>query len=129
MLTNGVPERAKLWYRQQTPAFRADLDAFAKGINAYAAAHRGQDRPRGQGRAAGHWRRRRGPRPPADELHLCGFARKNDWRGRSARKSPIRAQTPGPWRRARAANGNTLLLQNPHLPWEHRLLHLLWRPI
>lgn len=36
--TNGITERAWEWYEQQTPQFRADLDAFAKGINDYAAA-------------------------------------------------------------------------------------------
>lgn len=36
LLTNSVPARAKTWYDQQTPAFRANLDAFAAGINAYA---------------------------------------------------------------------------------------------
>jgi hypothetical protein len=39
VLTNGVPARAKVWYDAQDPAFRANLDAFAKGMNDYAAAH------------------------------------------------------------------------------------------
>lgn len=33
---NGVPERAKQWYEQQSPEFRKNLDAFAKGINDFA---------------------------------------------------------------------------------------------
>ena len=36
---NGVPERAREWYAAQDPAFRAYLDAFARGINDYAKAH------------------------------------------------------------------------------------------
>lgn len=36
---NGVPERAQEWYRAQDPAFRKNLDAFARGINDYAAKH------------------------------------------------------------------------------------------
>lgn len=35
----GIPERGKLWYSQQSADFRKNLDAFAAGINAYAAAH------------------------------------------------------------------------------------------
>src|SRR5438132_530491 len=36
---NGVPERAKAWYDAQDPKFRGHLDAFARGINAFAKAH------------------------------------------------------------------------------------------
>jgi acyl-homoserine-lactone acylase len=36
---NGVPERAKAWYDAQDPTFRSYLDAFARGINDFAAAH------------------------------------------------------------------------------------------
>lgn len=36
---NGVPERAQEWYDAQDPTFRQYLDAFARGINDYAAAH------------------------------------------------------------------------------------------
>ncbi len=36
---NGVPERAKQWYDAQDPTFRTYLDAFARGINAFASAH------------------------------------------------------------------------------------------
>ena len=36
---NGVTERAARWYGKQSPHFRAYLDAFARGLNEYAAAH------------------------------------------------------------------------------------------
>ncbi|MBD2385761.1 acylase [Cylindrospermum sp. FACHB-282] len=39
VLTTGVPERARSWYLAQSPSFRRYLDAFAKGINAYAQEH------------------------------------------------------------------------------------------
>jgi acyl-homoserine-lactone acylase len=39
MAVNDVPARARLWLRQQSPAFRRKLQAFAAGINAYAADH------------------------------------------------------------------------------------------
>jgi len=37
--TMGVPERAEKWYAAQSKEFRANLDAFAAGINAYAKEH------------------------------------------------------------------------------------------
>jgi acyl-homoserine-lactone acylase len=36
---NGVPELAQKWYEAQDPKFRTYLDAFARGITEYAAAH------------------------------------------------------------------------------------------
>lgn len=36
---NGVPELALTWYRAQDPKFRKNLDAFARGMNDYAAQH------------------------------------------------------------------------------------------
>jgi acyl-homoserine-lactone acylase len=36
---NGVPERARVWYDAQDPAFRKYLDAFARGINDFGKAH------------------------------------------------------------------------------------------
>jgi len=40
VLSMGVPERARTWYQAQNPSFRKYLDAFAAGINAYAAQNR-----------------------------------------------------------------------------------------
>lgn len=37
--TNGIPQRGEEWLAAQRPEFRKYLDAFAAGINAYAAAH------------------------------------------------------------------------------------------
>lgn len=37
--TMGLPRRGEAWYDTQSPAFRANIDAFAAGINAYAAEH------------------------------------------------------------------------------------------
>ncbi len=39
LLKNDVPARSKVWYDAQQPRFKANLDAFAKGMNDYAAAH------------------------------------------------------------------------------------------
>lgn len=37
--TNSIPQRSAQWLAQQTPEFRSYLEAFAKGINDYAAQH------------------------------------------------------------------------------------------
>ncbi|WP_213804374.1 penicillin acylase family protein [Granulicella sp. dw_53] len=37
--TNSIPQRSEGWLKQQTPEFRSYLEAFAAGINAYAAKH------------------------------------------------------------------------------------------
>ena len=37
--TNSVPELAKHWYAAQNPTFRGYVDAFARGMNDFAAAH------------------------------------------------------------------------------------------
>lgn len=37
--TMGIPARAQTWLDAQTPAFRADLEAFAAGMNQYAEEH------------------------------------------------------------------------------------------
>ena len=37
--TMGIPARARAWYDAQTPEFRANLDAYADGVNKYAAEH------------------------------------------------------------------------------------------
>lgn len=36
---NDIPKRAQSWYQAQDPTFRKYLDAFARGINDYAAKH------------------------------------------------------------------------------------------
>ena len=37
--TNSIPQRSEEWLKAQTPEFRGYLEAFAAGINAYAAKH------------------------------------------------------------------------------------------
>jgi acyl-homoserine-lactone acylase len=39
LIAHDVPERSRAWYKAQTPQMRANLDAFAAGINAWIAAH------------------------------------------------------------------------------------------
>ena len=118
LLTNGVPERAQQWYDQQTPAFRANLDAFAKGLNDYAAAY---------------------PGAIADDVkvvlpvtgvdvvahahRLMNFVYVAAPGRTLGEGDPVEASEDGSntWAVApsRSASGNALLLQNPHLPWEN----------
>jgi acyl-homoserine-lactone acylase len=122
MAINDVPGRASEWLAAQTPAFRENLEAFADGMNAYAKAH-----PEALSEEA----RRVLPisavdvvgyahrlfqyvyiapeavtkRLPADAIGAPGAARpdngSNGW-------------AIGP---RRSADGHTLMLMNPHLPW------------
>ena len=39
VLTNSIPQQSEAWLKLQTPEFRSYLEAFAAGINAYAAKH------------------------------------------------------------------------------------------
>ena len=122
MATNDVARRSKAWLAAQTPAFRANLDAFAEGMNAYAKAHpealsaearrvfpvSGLDVVSYAHRlfqfvylapqsVAGHL--------PPDAVGAPDAARadngSNGW-----------AIAP-----SRSATGKTMMLMNPHLPW------------
>lgn len=116
LLTNGVPDRAKLWYRQQTPAFRANLDAFAKGINAYAAAH-----PEAIAADVKRVLPVTGVDVVAHAHRLMNFIYVASPGKTIGEGDPpeIADQGSNSWAVApsKTASGNTLLLQNPHLPW------------
>jgi acyl-homoserine-lactone acylase len=110
---NSIYERGKEWYKEQTPQFRADMDAFAEGINDYAAKH-----------------------PDAIDasvkvvLPISGIdviAHAERLTNFSYVASPQRILGGGgvsggsnAWAVApsKSASGHTLLLANPHLPWE-----------
>lgn len=126
LIKNDVPARAKVWYDEQEPKFKANLDAFAKGMNDYAAAHPDQISvevaavlpvsgldvvahahrlmnfvyvaPPGRGGGEGE--------PSDQDLGIKdvvdGEDGSNTW-------------AVGP---TKTANGTTMLLQNPHLSWD-----------
>mgnify|MGYP001592370227 CR=1 FL=1 len=120
---NGVPARAREWRQAQPPAFRRSLDAFAAGINAYAARH--PDRleegvkvvlPVEAADVLAHTHR---------VIHFSFVAAppgpqqlQRLWQ--PAPRAPARP-TGGSnaWAVApsRAAGGKAMLLANPHLPW------------
>lgn len=116
MLTNGVPERAARWYRQQDPAFRRYLDAFAKGINDYARAH-----PEAIDASVK-------PVLPVNGIDVVGHAHRlmnfiyvaSPGRALGEGDPPdLAEQGSNSWAvmPKKTANGHTLLLQNPHLAW------------
>ncbi len=130
--TNEVPERAVEWHRSQDPKFRSYIDAFARGINAFAKAHPEHTSPAyrqvlpvsgvdvvGHTLRAVHYmymgsqtRLRNEASPllprrtiaalPADFLEPVADAGSNTW-------------AVGP---SRSATGKSMLIINPHLIWE-----------
>ncbi|MBE9053267.1 acylase [Nostocales cyanobacterium LEGE 11386] len=119
VLTMGVPDRARSWYKQQSPAFRNYLDAFAAGINAYAQEHgdliddevevvlpvKGED-------VLAHLHR---------VLHFTFVVNPGSVAGIS--QQDAKAGSNG-WAiaPARSASGKAMLLANPHLPWSDLFL-------
>ncbi|MFL5758815.1 MAG: acylase [Thermomicrobiales bacterium] len=110
--TMGLPERGAIWYSKQTADFRANLDAFAAGINAYAERH-----PDRLDAAAAMVL----PVSGADALaHLVRMLFQF-LGGESGIFDALRGEPRGSngWAIAPAhtADGRALLLANPHLPW------------
>lgn len=111
VIANGIYERAKAWYAQEPASFRANLDAFAAGMNAYAKAHPEKLDPsvRQVFPITGVDVMAHGHRlmnyvyvaPQARTMGSNADAGSNAW-----------AVMP-----KKSASGNTLLLANPHLPW------------
>jgi len=119
MAINEVPQRAQRWLRAQRPEFRADLEAFAAGINAYAAAH-----PEALSEATRRVL-------PVSAVDVIGYSQRlfqftYAAPSRLADKLPPDAsatagEPPGSngWAIApkRTVSGHAMLLMNPHLPW------------
>lgn len=114
LVANDVYARAGLWYREQAPQMRHDLDAFAAGINAYAREH-----PEAIDPAVARVL-------PVSGIDIMAHAHRlmNYVYVASPRKVLVEPKTneaggSNAWAVApsRSASGNTLLLANPHLPW------------
>ena len=116
--TMGIPERAAAWYSEQSPRIRSWLDAFARGINAYATEH--PDEISGDVAAVlpvsgtdllAHQQR---------SLHFTWLAGRGKLDGvmQHAEKGS-NGWAVGP---KRSASGRALLLANPHNPWSAQYL-------
>jgi acyl-homoserine-lactone acylase len=112
VVVNSIYERGVQWYNLQTPQFRSDMDAFAQGINDYAAKHPDKIDPSvkvvlpitGMDIIA-HAHRLTNYSYVASQGRLLG-------RGGDSGGSNAWAIAP-----SKSASGHTLLLANPHLPW------------
>ncbi|AIT07991.1 7-beta-(4-carbaxybutanamido)cephalosporanic acid acylase [Sphingomonas taxi] len=119
LVANDVPTRAVTWFRQQTPQMRADLDAFAAGINAYAAAHPDAIAPA---------MRRVLPVSGTDVMahahRLMNYVYIASDRKVLADPTTNEAGGSNAWAVApsRSASGKAMLLANPHLPWAPSML-------
>ncbi|MNQ13984.1 Glutaryl-7-aminocephalosporanic-acid acylase precursor [compost metagenome] len=116
LLTNGVPARAQSWYEQQTPEFRANLDAFAAGINAYATVH-----PEAIAEDVRQVLPVSGADIVAHAHRLMNFVYVASPGKTLGEGDPpdLSEQGSNSWAVApsKTADGHALLLQNPHLPW------------
>ena len=121
MAVNDVPGRAQRWLSQQSPAFRANLAAFAAGISAYAVQHPGEL----HGNA-----RRVFPVSAADVIAHAQRLFQFVYVAPMTLPDQLPADAPqaGPltepagsngWAIApsRSADGHAMLLMNPHLSW------------
>ena len=111
--TMDVPKRARVWYEEQSPEFRGNLDAFAAGINAYAGEHadmiddevevvlpvNGVD-------VLAHAQR---------AVHIAFYA--GSWNPQVAQQYLARGSNGWAIGPSRAADGHAMLLANPHLAW------------
>jgi acyl-homoserine-lactone acylase len=111
--TMGLHERGAIWFAEQTADFRANLDAFAAGINAYAEQH--PDRLADEAKTML-------PITGADTLAHAARIFFQFLGGESEvfdlLQSPERGSNGWAIAPSHTADGHALLLANPHLPWE-----------
>jgi acyl-homoserine-lactone acylase len=112
VVTNGIYERGAEWYKEQTPQFRADMDAFAQGINEYAAKH-----PNAIDPAVKVVLPIAGIDVIAHAERLTNFsyvASQQRIFGGTGESGGSNAWAIAP---SKSASSHTMVLANPHLPW------------
>ena len=111
--TIGIPQLSARDYAAQRPAMRAHIEAFVAGINAFAAANPAMigDSVRGA--------------LPVTGVDIIENLQRLGWARFITSRQGVKDQTQA-WEKgsnawaiapSRSANGHTMLLQNPHLPW------------
>jgi acyl-homoserine-lactone acylase len=128
LLANGVWRRAQDWYARQTPQMRGNLEAFAAGINAYAAEH--PDKLSDEVKVVlpvsgldviAHWEH------VMEFLYLAPLAKVYGADARLASLDTPRSKATQPFDAAgsnawavapgKTVDGHAMLLSNPHLAW------------
>ena len=123
VITMGVPQRAKTWYKRQNGKFRRYLDAFAAGINNYAQEHpeliddelkvvlpvTGED-------VLAHVQRVLNFTFIVDSKTIADIGKEPE-ESEESKGSNGWAIAP-----SRSKSGNAMLLANPHLPWSDLFL-------
>ncbi|QUT06785.1 penicillin acylase family protein [Sphingobium phenoxybenzoativorans] len=114
LIANDVPDRAAAWFKQQSPQMQKNLNAFADGVNAYAAAH-----PDKIDASVRQVLPITGVDVMAHAHRLMNYVYIASDRRVLADPSTNEAGGSNTWAVApsRSASGKTLLLANPHLPW------------
>ncbi|WP_251008071.1 penicillin acylase family protein, partial [Sphingobium sp. BHU LFT2] len=114
LVANDVPARSAQWFRQQTPQMQKNLEAFAAGVNAYAAAHPDRIAPEVKVVLP-----LRGVDIIAHAQRLMNFGYIASDRKVLTDPSINEAGGSNAWAVApsRSASGKAMLLANPHLPW------------
>lgn len=112
VLTMGVPERARSWYKAQNASFRSYLDAFAAGINTYV-----KENPQAIDDAVEIVLPITGEDIIAHLQRVLNFTfvvSPEQVAGMSTESTGSNGWAIAP---SRSASGNSMLLANPHLPW------------
>lgn len=114
LVANDVPARSIQWFKRQTPQMQKNLEAFAAGVNAYAAAHPDKIAPEVKVVLP-----LKGVDIIAHAQRLMNFGYIASDRKVLADPSINEAGGSNAWAVApsRSASGKAMLLANPHLPW------------